>query len=59
MDEYQIGDIPQVSEEEIAFLIAPFTEDEIKDAIFKMEHNKSSGPEWVSGRILLMLLGYN
>ena len=43
LDESKIGDIPQVSKEENAFLIAPFTEDKIKDAIFHMVHNKSSG----------------
>lgn len=39
-----IGDIPRVSEEENAILRASFTEGEVKEAIFQMEHNKSLGP---------------
>ena len=45
LDENQIGDIPQVSTEENAFLTAPFTEDEVRQAIFQMEHNKAPGPD--------------
>jgi hypothetical protein len=36
--------IPQVSEEENAALTAPFSEEEIKMAVFDMEHNKAPGP---------------
>ena len=38
-------DIPQVSSLENAFLVAPFTEKEIRDAIFDMDHNKAPGPD--------------
>ena len=38
-------DIPQVSSTENEFLTAPFTEEEIRDAIFSMEHNKAPGPD--------------
>ena len=38
-------DIPQVSPLENTFLVAPFTEKEIRDAIFDMDHNKASGPD--------------
>ena len=38
-------DIPQVSSTENEFLMAPFTEQEIRDAIFSMEHNKAPGPD--------------
>jgi len=39
------GDIPQVTERENEFLTAAFTEQEIHDALFQMEHNKSPGPD--------------
>ena len=45
LDESRIEDIPQVSNVENDFLTAPFTEDEIKRAIFQMEHNKAPGPD--------------
>ena len=35
LDEDRIGDIPQVSTEENAFLTAPFMEEEVKQAIFQ------------------------
>lgn len=38
-------DIPQVSQPENEFLMAPFTEKEIREAIFSMEHNKAPGPD--------------
>ena len=38
-------DIPQVSLEENDLLIPPFSEKEIRDAIFQMEHNKASVPD--------------
>jgi len=38
-------DIPQVSSSENEFLTAPFTEKEIRDAVFDMEHNKAPGPD--------------
>jgi hypothetical protein len=45
MDETLRYDIPQVSEEENQVLTAPFSEEEIKMAIFDMEHNKAPGPD--------------
>ena len=44
MVENQNDDIPEVTEEENNFLVAPLTEREIKEAVFQMEHNKSPGP---------------
>jgi len=41
--EDHISDIPQVSQEENDILISPFTESEVRDAIFQMEHNKAPG----------------
>ena len=43
--ESRIADIPQVSNEENAFLTSPFSEDEVKKAVFQMEHNKAPGPD--------------
>ena len=43
--ENQILDIPQVSQEENDVLISEFTESEVKDAVFPMEHNKAPGPD--------------
>jgi len=43
--EDQILDIPQVSPEENVVLISEFTESEVRDAVFQMEHNKAPGPD--------------
>jgi hypothetical protein len=43
LDESVRADIPQVTESENEMLTQPFTEEEVKCAIFQMEHNKSSG----------------
>lgn len=43
-DESRIDDISQVSEVKNDMLVFPFTIQEVKDAIFQMEHNKSPGP---------------
>src|SRR6266540_5064554 len=38
-------DIPQLTSEENDMLTATFTEQEVKDAVFQMEHNKAPGPD--------------
>lgn len=43
--ESRIDDIPQVTEHENALLTSSFTEQEVMDAVFQMEHNKSPGPD--------------
>ena len=43
--ENQILDVPQVSQEENDVLISEFTECEVRDAMFQMEHNKAPGPD--------------
>ena len=43
--ENQILDIPHVSQEENDALISEFTETEVRDAVFQMEHNKAPGPD--------------
>jgi hypothetical protein len=48
MDETTRLDIPQVSEEENEVLTAPFSEEEVKMAVFDMEHNKAPGPDGFS-----------
>ena len=41
MDESRIDDIAQVTDAENAHLTAPFSVEEVKQAIFQMEHNKA------------------
>ena len=43
--EDKISDIPQVSPKENDVLISEFTESEVRDAVFQMEHNKAPGPD--------------
>jgi mannosylglycoprotein endo-beta-mannosidase len=43
--EDHIQDIPQVSDEENEMLIAEFTENEVREEVFQMEHNKAPGPD--------------
>jgi hypothetical protein len=45
MDETLRHDIPQVSEEENEMLTDPFSEEEVKMAVFDMEHNKAPIPD--------------
>ena len=45
LDESQTEDIPQVSDLENEFLTEPFTHEEVRAAIFQMEHNKAPGPD--------------
>ena len=45
LDESRRDDIPQVSDEENAYLTAPYSEEEVKKAVFLMEHNKAPGPD--------------
>src|SRR3954470_20093874 len=45
MDKTRTEDITQVSNEENTFLNSPFTEEEIKKAVFQMEHNKAPRPD--------------
>ena len=41
MVEENNDDMPQISEEENDILTSDFTENEVKEAIFQMEHNKA------------------
>jgi hypothetical protein len=45
LDEDRIVDIPQLSADENRVLIANFSMEEVYNAIFQMEHNKSPGPD--------------
>jgi hypothetical protein len=38
-------DIPQVTAEENRILVEEFTEEEVRKAVFQMEHNKAPGPD--------------
>ena len=44
-DDSRIDNIPQASQSENEFLTAPFTEEEIRNAIFDMEYNKAPGQD--------------
>ena len=43
--ETRIDDIPQVAETVNEILISAFTEIEVKEAVFQMEHIKAPGPD--------------
>jgi hypothetical protein len=45
LDETQKDNIPQVSELENEMLIQSFSEEEVRKAVFQMEHNKAPGPD--------------
>jgi mannosylglycoprotein endo-beta-mannosidase len=45
LDMANVEDIPQISSEENDRLTADFTIEEVKEAIFQMEHNKAPGPD--------------
>ena len=45
LDESRTDDITQVSVEENSLLIAPYSEEEVRKAVFQMEHNKAPGPD--------------
>jgi mannosylglycoprotein endo-beta-mannosidase len=45
LDETRTDDIPQVSTEENDLLTAEYSEEEVRKAIFQMEHNKAPGPD--------------
>ena len=45
LEEDRIFDIPQVTQTENDVLTAPFTEQEVHEAIFDMEHNKAPDPD--------------
>jgi hypothetical protein len=45
LDETNIHDIPQVPDYENQILTANFTIDDVRNAVFYMEHNKTLGPD--------------
>jgi hypothetical protein len=40
-----MDDIPQVTAEQNRILVEEFTEEEVRNAVFQMEHNKAPGPD--------------
>jgi hypothetical protein len=44
LNEARVDDIVQVSQEENHLLIRPFTIEEVREALFQMEHNKAPSP---------------
>lgn len=47
LQEDQIEDIPQVSQHENEILNSPFPQQEAKDVVFQIEHNKTPGPDGI------------
>ncbi|KAM0896124.1 hypothetical protein ACQ4PT_023387 [Festuca glaucescens] len=45
LDETRTEDIPQVSQAENNFLTSTYSEEEVRKAVFQMEHNKAPGPD--------------
>jgi hypothetical protein len=45
LDESRTVDIPQVYIEDNKLLISPYSEDEVRNAIFQMEYNKAPRPD--------------
>jgi hypothetical protein len=45
LNESRIDDIPQVSPEENVFLTNPYSEKEVRKAVFQMKLNKAPGPD--------------
>jgi hypothetical protein len=45
LDEARVEDINQVTVEENNLLIHSFTKEEVREAIFQIEHNKAPGPD--------------
>jgi hypothetical protein len=45
LDESRRDDIPQVTAEENDILLKRFSEEDVKKAVFQMEHNKAPGPD--------------
>ena len=45
LEEDRIQDIPQVTQEDNELLTSEFTEFEVKNVVFQMEHNKAPGPD--------------
>ena len=44
LDETRIDDIPHVMTEENSIITTPFSKEEVRAAVFQMEHNKAPGP---------------
>jgi hypothetical protein len=55
-DERRRDDIPQVIEDENGLLVESFTE-EVKRAVFQMEHNKVTGPDCFPAEFYQVFLG--
>jgi hypothetical protein len=45
LDEARLDGISHVFEEENNLRIRPFSEEEVREAVFQIEHNKAPGPD--------------
>jgi hypothetical protein len=59
LDEARLDGISQVSEEENNLPIRPFSEEEVREAVFQMEHNKASDLDGFPTEFYQSMLGYN
>jgi hypothetical protein len=56
MDESQVHDIPQVSYEENILPTSAYIKHEVKRADFQMEHNKVSGLDGFTTRLIVSIM---
>ncbi len=56
LDENNVADIPQVSHLVNEALTKEFSENEVKETIFQMEHNKAPGPDGFPGEFYQVFL---
>jgi hypothetical protein len=55
LDEDNRDDITQISLEDNEKIVAVFTEQEVKEAAFKMKHNKAPGPDgFIKGDLMAL-----
>lgn len=54
MDDDEREYIFQVSTAEKEFLAAPFTEKEVRESVFPMEHNKAPGADWIPAEFYMV-----
>jgi hypothetical protein len=58
IDESRTYDIPQVSDEENNLLTSPYSEEEVKKAVFQMEHNKAPHLDGFPAKLSALLGNY-
>jgi hypothetical protein len=59
LDENWAAGIKQVTNSENEYLTAPFSEKEIREAVFGLEHKKVTGPDGFPAEIYKKILGFD